>query len=78
MDRTLDDPVIRDLARRVRGEFLGMPRLRLNVRDAERLWGLDAAHAQIVLDALVARGDLACTRHVYSLPIILRTSTIGS
>ena len=67
MDTTLDRHVTRDLARRVRGEFMEMPGLRLNVRQAERLWGLDAVCCEAVLDALVEQGDLACTRQVYSL-----------
>jgi hypothetical protein len=67
MDTTLDEPASRELVRRVRGEFMEMPGLRLNVRQAERFWGMDALRCEAVLDALVERGVLTRTRHVYSL-----------
>jgi hypothetical protein len=67
MDTTLNPLATSELARRVRAEFMEMPGLRLNVRQAERLWGLDALPCQAVLDALVERGVLTHTRHVYSL-----------
>lgn len=41
-----------DLIRRVRGEYLEMPGLRLTARQAERLWGLDHPSCRHVLDAL--------------------------
>jgi hypothetical protein len=38
---------------RVQGEFREMPGLRLTRAQAGRLWGLDAASSQALLDALV-------------------------
>jgi hypothetical protein len=42
-----------DLRCRVRGEYLEMPGLRLSVDQASRLWALERAFCQEVLDALV-------------------------
>lgn len=67
MDTTLNDPATHELVRRVRGEFAEMPGLRLNLPQAQRLWGLDALRCAAVLDALVESGVLACTQRVYSL-----------
>ena len=67
MDTTLDEPTTRELLRRVRGEFVEMPGLRLNLPQAQRLWGLDAVRCEAVLEALVERGVLARTQWVYSL-----------
>jgi hypothetical protein len=67
MDTTLDAPATGELLRRIRGEFTEMPGLRLNLPQAQRLWGLDARHCEAALDALVERGVLACTQRVYSL-----------
>lgn len=44
---------IDDVLRRVQGEFLEMPGLRLTEPQARRLWGLDAASCAGLLDALV-------------------------
>lgn len=38
---------------RIRGEYLEMPGLQLNQRQAERLCGIDASHCKAILDALV-------------------------
>lgn len=38
---------------RVRGEYLEMPGLRLTPAQAQRLFGLDAMAAQLVIEALV-------------------------
>jgi hypothetical protein len=43
------------LQSRVQGEFLEMPGLRLTLSQAQRLWGLDVATCQRVLDALEGR-----------------------
>jgi hypothetical protein len=43
------DPV----ARRVLAEFEEMPGLRLTVQQASRLFGLDLARCQVLIDALV-------------------------
>ncbi len=55
--RTLDD-----VLRRVQGEFLEMPGLRLTTPQARRLWGLDAAQCDALLDALVDANFLFRTR----------------
>ena len=41
------------LCRRIRGEYIEMPGLRLTVTQAQRLWGLDRAACETVLSALV-------------------------
>jgi hypothetical protein len=40
------------IIRRVRGEYLEMPGLRLTQKQAQRLWGLDSTACTQVLDAL--------------------------
>jgi Fic family protein len=42
-----------DLLSRARGEYLEMPGLCLTVKQAQRLWGLDAATCSRVLSGLV-------------------------
>ena len=44
---------VQDLVRRVRGEFLEMPGLRLTMQQARRLWRLDETVCDAVLAALV-------------------------
>ncbi len=51
------------LIRRVRGEYLEMPGLRLTIPQAERLWALDEPTCESVLDSLVADGFLAVARN---------------
>ena len=51
-----------EIIRRIQGEFLEMPGLRLTDAQARRLWGLDAATCSALLDALVATGFLFRTR----------------
>jgi hypothetical protein len=53
---------IRDVVRRVRGEFLEMPGLRLTPQQARRLWRLDDNACNAVLNALVEARFLARTR----------------
>ena len=48
--------------RRVQGEFLEMPGLRLTEAQARRLWGLDAASCGALLGALVDAKFLFKTR----------------
>ena len=48
--------------RRVRGEFLEMPGLRLTELQARRLWGLDAVTCSALLDALIDAEFLFRTR----------------
>ena len=50
-----------DILRRVCGEYLEMPGLRLHPEQARRLWGLDAQTCGHLLQALVDRGFL-CRR----------------
>jgi hypothetical protein len=49
------------LVERIRGEFLEMPDLQLTIAQAQRLWGLDAAACQHVVDALVETSFLRWT-----------------
>jgi hypothetical protein len=51
-----------DVLRRVQGEFLEMPGLRLTQAQARRLWGLDAALCESLLGALVEAKFLFRTR----------------
>jgi hypothetical protein len=51
-----------EVLRRVQGEFLEMPGLRLTDAQARRLWGLDAASCEALLGALVDAKFLYRTR----------------
>lgn len=51
-----------DVLRRVQGEFLEMPGLRVTHAQARRLWGLDAASCDALLGALVDAKFLFKTR----------------
>ena len=51
-----------DALRRVQGEFLEMPGLRLTEAQARRLWGLDQASCAALLGALVEANFLFRTR----------------
>jgi hypothetical protein len=51
-----------EVLRRVQGEFLEMPGLRLTEAQARRLWGLDAASCDALLGALVDAKFLFKTR----------------
>jgi hypothetical protein len=51
-----------DVLRRVQGEFMEMPGLRLTEAQARRLWGLDAAACGALLGALVDAKFLFRTR----------------
>jgi hypothetical protein len=53
---------IQEMVRRIRGEFLEMPGLRLTSQDARRLWRLDETACDAVLGALVDARFLAKTR----------------
>jgi hypothetical protein len=46
---------------RVRGEFIEMPGLRLTVRQAARLWGLEPSACENVIDVLVRASFLRWT-----------------
>ena len=51
-----------DLLRRIRGEFLEMPGLRLTPTQAARLWSVDRVTSARVLDGLASSGFLLRTR----------------
>ena len=51
-----------EVLRRVQGEFLEMPGLRLTEPQARRLWGLDAVSCDALLGALVEAKFLFQTR----------------
>jgi hypothetical protein len=51
-----------EVLRRVQGEFLEMPGLRLTEAQARRLWGLDAASCRALLGTLVEAKFLFRTR----------------
>ena len=53
---------IQDVVKRVRGEFLEMPGLRLTAEQARRLWRLDESSCNAVLGALVDARFLSRTR----------------
>ena len=53
---------IQEVVRRIRGEFLEMPGLRLTAEQAQRLWRLDQTSCNAVLGALVDARFLARTR----------------
>jgi hypothetical protein len=55
-------PATEDVLRRVQGEFLEMPGLRLTEAQARRLWGLDASSCSALLGALVDANFLFRTR----------------
>jgi hypothetical protein len=56
------DVAIADALRRVKGEYLEMPGLRLTPAQAQRLWGLDRESCQALLGALVDANFLYRTR----------------
>jgi len=53
---------IQDVLRRIQGEFLEMPGLRLTLVQAQRLWRLDETSCNAALRALVDARFLARTR----------------
>jgi hypothetical protein len=53
---------IQEVVRRIRGEFLEMPGLRLTPEQARRLWRLDETACDAILGALVDARFLAKTR----------------
>ena len=50
-----------DLVRRIRGEYLEMPGLRVTARQAQRLFGLDVITCDEVLACLLRSGFLSYT-----------------
>jgi hypothetical protein len=75
-----------DVVRRVQGEFLEMPGLRLTGAQARRLWGLDATVCEALLCALVDAKFLFKTRdgafmktdHAAPVKALLRTKFAGA
>ena len=53
MTRSAQPLPLEDICRRIRGEYIEMPGLRLTVTQAQRLWGLDRTACETVLGALV-------------------------
>ena len=53
---------LEDALRRVQGEYIEMPGLRLTTAQAQRLWGLDRAVCDALLGALVEAKFLFRTR----------------
>lgn len=51
-----------DVIRRVQGEYIEMPGLRLTTAQAQRLWGLDQPSCDALLNALVDAKFLFRTR----------------
>lgn len=51
-----------DVLRRVQGEYIEMPGLRLTLAQAQRLWGLDRTACDTLLGALVDAKFLFRTR----------------
>ena len=49
-----------NLLNRVRGEFIEMPGLRLRIDQAQRLWNLDRASCEVLLQSLVQDKFLNC------------------
>jgi hypothetical protein len=54
--------VLDDVLRRVQGEYIEMPGLRLTLAQAQRLWGLDRTACHALLGALVDAKFLFRTR----------------
>ena len=50
------------ILRHVRAEFLEMPGLKLTIAQAQRLWGIDRATCEALIDELLACRFLARTR----------------
>ncbi len=55
-------PSIEEALRRIRGEFLEMPGLRLTSAQARRLWGLERTLCETLLGLLIETGFLRRTR----------------
>ena len=78
------DPETKAILRRIQGEFLEMPGLRLTEAQARRLWALDAATCSALLDALIAErflcrtSDGAFMRIDQQIPLEVRPSLRAS
>ena len=56
---TEDDELMTPVCRRVQGEYLEMPGLRLTSAQAARLWAMDRLASERILDALTQVGFLS-------------------
>lgn len=56
---------VEEALRRIKGEFVEMPGLRLTAPQAQRLWGLDAEFCEAILGALVDARFLLRTGDVF-------------
>ena len=56
---TEDDELMAPVCRRVQGEYLEMPGLRLTSAQAARLWAMDRQTSERILDALTQVGFLS-------------------
>jgi hypothetical protein len=62
-------PTEREWSQRILAEYREMPGLRVTLRQAARLWAMDAGHCRAILDALVASGGLRrSSKGEYCLP----------
>ena len=57
----MDNPALVQRVQRVRSEFLEMPGLRLTPQQAARLWHLDPARCQEIIEVLVGSAFLRWT-----------------
>jgi hypothetical protein len=55
-----------DTLQRIRGEYLEMPGLTLNLKQAARLWQLDPGQCKMLLEQLVNEGFLKHLQQHYS------------
>jgi hypothetical protein len=55
-----------DTLQRIRGEYLEMPGLTLNLKQAARLWQLDPGQCKLFLEQLVQEGFLKDFQQHYS------------
>ena len=67
------ESAVEQMLRRMKGEFLEMPGLRLTCRQAQRLWNLDAIVCEALLAALVDVRFLVVTDGVF----LQRTDGVG-
>lgn len=65
-------PALDDVLLRVKAEFLEMPGLKLTILQAVRLWGLDLATCEVLIERLTESKFLARTREG---AIVLRSET---
>jgi hypothetical protein len=55
-----------DTLQRIRGEYLEMPGLTLNLKQAARLWQIDPGQCKALLEQLVSEGFLKHLQQHYS------------